>query len=615
MASLLERVASQELLIDAWNETRHRAGEHAGGFEEAQQFSRVAAKRLATVSSELLAGTWTPSPVRSARIPKSSGGWRQLGIPPLTDRIVERAILTVIDPVLDPLLLPWSFAYRRGLGVPDALRALAELRDDGSQWAVRGDFENCFDAIPRLAVIAKLREIIDDAALVELLALLIRRPVEGRKLSPLFANLYLDSFDRALLRHGHTVVRYADDFVIPVADRATAEHVVSAAQREAAALGLTLGEQKVSVHSFEEGIPFLGALTTAATSPPMHRFDHPQATTVFVTTPGAVLRSRGHRLRVEFPSDDPDAGDTSWSIAYERVRQIVVFGRAHLTTPLMQQLLSRGIDLSLLSDQGQYFGRLQGAVGANPFLRAAQYGIAQQPERQLDLARRIVAGKINNQRALLLRRQRHAGLRLDTPIERLSNARMRVRTARTLNELMGVEGAASREYYAAFGALLDDGFTFSTRRRRPPPDPVNSMLSFGYTLLIQEIISAIETTGLDSCEGVLHSRRVGRPSLALDLVEEFRTTIVDAVVLRAINTHIIRPEHFEYPDNAPGMCRLTADARKAFLREYERRQLTLVTHPSTGRRVSYRVAAGLQARDFAAELQGSTRRYEPMVWK
>jgi CRISPR-associated protein Cas1 len=241
--------------------------------------------------------------------------------------------------------------------------------------------------------------------------------------------------------------------------------------------------------------------------------------------------------------------------------------------------------------------------------------LASSPEYRLDIARRIVAGKITNQRVLLLRRQRSSGVRLDVSVERLAAARLRAATATSVNELMGVEGAATREYFHAFGSLLPSSFEFSIRRRRPPPDPINSMLSFGYTLLVQELISAVESSGLDSSEGVLHSRKVGRPSLALDLVEEFRSVIVDSLVLRLVNTGAITPESFDYPEVSTNVCRLSNDARRTFLREYERRQLTLTTHPGTGRRVSYRVAAGLQARQLAAELQGGKTTFEPMVWK
>jgi Retron-type reverse transcriptase len=164
-------------------------------------------------------------------IPKSSGGTRDLAVGAIEDRIVERALLGVLDPLVDPLLSPWSFAYRRGLGVKDAVRALAEARESGARWIVRTDFDECFDLIPRWPLLQRLAEVINDADLVGLVQRLVSRPVVGEQrstglglhqgggLSPTLANLYLDAFDRRMMTLGYQVIRYGDDIAIPVADR------------------------------------------------------------------------------------------------------------------------------------------------------------------------------------------------------------------------------------------------------------------------------------------------------------------------------------------------------------------------------------------------------------
>ena len=174
---------------------------------------------------------------------------------------------------------------------------------------------------------------------------------------------------------------------------------------------------------------------------------------------------------------------------------------------------------------------------------------------------------------------------------------------------MGHEGAATREYYRAWREAIGPDWGFTARQRRPPPDPVNAMLSFAYTLLTSEAIAALSTARLHPAIGFLHQARWGRPNLALDLIEEFRPVLVAAVALRCLTTGIVRAEDFSIePDTG---CPINPRARHAFLAAYERRMLTLFTHEPTGRRVSYRVGVGLQARSLARTILDPDRPYRP----
>lgn len=185
--------------------------------------------------------------------------------------------------------------------------------------------------------------------------------------------------------------------------------------------------------------------------------------------------------------------------------------------------------------------------------------------------------------------------------------------ATSIEEIMGHEGAATREYFSAWRDYLPRDWGFTARQRRPPPDPVNAMLSFGYTLLASEAVAALGAAGLDPAVGFLHQARWGRPNLALDLMEEFRPVIVDAVILRCLATGIVRTEDFiTQPDLG---CRMNPRSRHAFLAAYERRMLTLFTHESSGRRVSYRVGLGLQAWALARTILGPSKPYRPVRWK
>ena len=176
---------------------------------------------------------------------------------------------------------------------------------------------------------------------------------------------------------------------------------------------------------------------------------------------------------------------------------------------------------------------------------------------------------------------------------------------------LGLEGAASRIYFQELARTLAPEWEFGGRQRRPPPDPVNAMLSYGYTILAHETAAAAETAGLDPMVGFLHRHRSGRPALALDLMEEFRPATVDVAVRRLIATDQVRPEQFD--DDPAAGCRMSPDARTAFLAAYERRMLTLTTHELTGRRVSYRVALSLQAKALARSLLDPSAVYQPHI--
>lgn len=619
MGALLDEVAGEQRLLEAWAEVFRRAGNDTTVTRGVASFARDPARRVAALSRQLAGGTWEPGPVSTVRIPKPSGGDRRLGVPSVADRVVERAVLGVIDPLVDPELLPWSFAYRRGLGVRDAVAALVDARDDGYDAVVRLDVADCFDHVARGKVLRRLRVILGDDELCEVLRRVLYRTGRGRSrgvpqgspLSPLFANVFLDSFDRAMLALGHQVVRYADDIAIPVASVDDAGDVLALATTELGRLGLRSGEDKTATQRFSDGVVFCGEQVTAGTGRRPDRSDHPMEASVYVTTEGSLLRSRNRRLVVEAPGG---GSEQDWRLGFDRIRQVTVFGRVGLTTPLIHQLLSRNIDLVFLSGTGRYFGRLAGATGADPFLREAQYRVAADASLSLGLAQRFVRGKIANQRSVLLRSARRSHPAVVTALERLGAARDRVAGTCGISELMGVEGAAAREYFGALGVVLEET-GFRVRRRRPPPDPVNSVLSFGYTLLVQEVIGAVEAAGLDPYRGFLHRPKVGRPSLALDLVEEWRPMLVDWLVVRLFSSGRLGVSDFEYPDGDGGMCRLGGDARKVVLSGFERRMLTLFSHVGSGRRVSYRVGLSLQALALASLVREGSVDYRPVAWK
>ncbi|MDW8005914.1 MAG: CRISPR-associated endonuclease Cas1 [Thermomicrobium sp.] len=281
---------------------------------------------------------------------------------------------------------------------------------------------------------------------------------------------------------------------------------------------------------------------------------------LYVVEQGAVLRRSGELLVVERD------GETLARVPLLRLQLVLLFGNVHVTTPTLAVLLERGIELVLLTADGEYRGRLVGPESGSAELRIRQLEAARDEALALDLARRFVRGKLRNQGVLLMQyRDRHPDI--PRAIDAIRDALQRAARAGGHGGLLAAEGYGSGAYFSALATLFPSTFPFPGRQRRPPPDPVNALLSLGYTLLTQRAVSALRAVGLDPQVGFLHQLRPGRPSLALDLIEEFRP-VIDALVLELLTRDQLQPEHFAPPHPERGV-RLTPDGLRLFLASWE----------------------------------------------
>lgn len=284
-----------------------------------------------------------------------------------------------------------------------------------------------------------------------------------------------------------------------------------------------------------------------------------------------------------------------------------------MTSTLLQRFAEQRLDLVWLHDDGRYAARLAPLTGGDSTRRLCQYGTVTDPPAALAIARQMVGGKIANMRSGLMRAarsQQHPDIAAHTG--RLAAARLQALDADSATRLLGHEGAATRDYFTGLASTLGEEWDFTSRQRRPPPDPVNAMLSFAYTLLLSEAVSACALAGLDPHLGVLHTPKNDRPSLALDLIEEVRPVIADAVVVRLIRTRQLTPADFTTTENG---CRLDDAARRRFLAAFEKRMLTLVHHPAEGRRISWRQVLHAQARQLAAAFEDRATSYTTVNWR
>lgn len=330
--------------------------------------------------------------------------------------------------------------------------------------------------------------------------------------------------------------------------------------------------------------------------------------TLYLTEPGSRLEKEYNRLRVK----DKD-GNSLMVVPVNRVTEVVLVGYSGLTTPAMHILLEHGIGVTLLNTGGKIRGRLSPPTGKNIPLRTAQYTRSTDPHFQLELSRALVNGKLRNSRTIARRLIRNIENPPPGQFDRIITALKAAKTAADIPTLMSHEGQAAHAYFAILRRALHHPLPFGSRSRRPPRDPVNALLSFGYSLLTAGVISALEIVGLDPYCGFFHRTAYGRPALALDLMEEFRPIIADSVILTAINKKIITANDFQPAlGNTPGIY-LTRSGLKKFLAQYTRRMQTTVFHPLANHPLTYQKILEVQARQIAKFIQNEVDKYRPFV--
>lgn len=335
--------------------------------------------------------------------------------------------------------------------------------------------------------------------------------------------------------------------------------------------------------------------------------------TLFVSTPGAYVRLDHETLRVELE------GKTVIQVPLLHLGGVVLIGRVSITGEALRRCAADGRTVAMLDEGGRFQARVVGPTSGNVLLRKAQYDAQADAHRAREIARMVVAGKLRNSRQTVVRaareqRRPEPAEALRTAADRMERLLGQLRTVEDLDQVRGVEGQAAALYFQVFPHLLTvppEEFAFRTRSRRPPRDRVNALLSFCYALLTTDCTGAVEGVGLDPQFGYLHVLRPGRPALALDLVEEFRSAVADRLVLTLINRRQIRPEHFE--DRPGGSARLTLDGRKLVLAAYQKRKQEAVPHPLLKEPVPLGLAPHLQARLLARHLRGELEEYPPFV--
>lgn len=340
--------------------------------------------------------------------------------------------------------------------------------------------------------------------------------------------------------------------------------------------------------------------------------------TLYVTIENAWLYKDGENAVVKAD------GVERARIPVHLLGSIVCFGAVGVSPALMGHCAALGVCISLMSRSGRFLARVEGPVSGNVLLRRHQYRITDHEAMTASIVRNVVTGKILNQRTVVRRALRDHGGKVPEAVRarlvacerRLSDTARRGARSDGTATLRGIEGEAARSYYGVFGDLVlneDPEFSFNGRSRRPPLDRVNALLSFFYSLLVHDCRSALESVGLDPAVGFLHRERPGRPSLALDLMEELRPVVADRLALSLINRRQLSVHDFDMA--VSGAVRLREGARKSSLVAYQERKKDEMMHPFLKEKTTLGLVPFVQATLMARRLRGDLDGYAPFLWR
>lgn len=337
--------------------------------------------------------------------------------------------------------------------------------------------------------------------------------------------------------------------------------------------------------------------------------------TLYVTTPSFFIGISGESIILK------EKDKVMYRIPLHNLESIIIFSYSGFSSKLLRKCMEYGISISVLSSNGQIYGRFQAPSKGNILLRKKQAEIAMSEEKSLEIAKNMILAKVTNSRNQLMRFRNQYKIRIDPvplnhSIDLLKKEKNSILATTSKDELRGIEGRAQADYFSVFDELiLNDSvfFNFNKRSRRPPCNAVNALLSYAYSLLTCECASALESVGLDAYMGFNHVDRPGRASLALDLVEEFRSVIADRIVLKMINLGQFKENDFILQGS--GAVLLNDSSRKKFLSIWQQEKQNKLSHPFLDEKIEWGLLPYVQALLLNRHLRGDLSQYPPFFWR
>lgn len=655
------RLQRLSVLRSGWHRVQANGGSAGGDRVTVNDFAHDAEDELVILSRDLAIDIYRPGPVRRVPISKKSGDVRWLSIPCVRDRVVQSALHQILSPALEKEFEPESFGYRPGRGHRDAVALAERWLGEGFEYVVDADIESFFDSVPHNRLSDKLIAATADPDLVRLVERWLRAAdadsdakglPQGAPISPLLANLYLDDLDETFRQRGIRLVRFADDFVILCRSRKRAREVLDDLTDFLREDGLTLHPEKTRIRSHGDGFRFLGQvlvkaaaraqtaddaeplaalqdlrdavlddeIDTAATRPareprplvPKVR-TAPGLRPLYIYGDDRRLTTRNQSFTVQ------EDGRDALVVHHSRVDRIELGPDADIDAEALRLAAENAIPVALVTAGGTPLATCAPGTLRWGRRQMAQAATALDPGRRLHIACAIAWARLHNQKDLLYRLNRPRRTKASRPevkdaARRIGRIARKLSRAKSVEEVLGIEGEAGKLYWPAYGACLMHDFTLPLRGRRDRASPAAVLLDFASALLAREVEALVHKAGLHPAFGILHtSRRDGSPC-AWDLMEPYRAPLAESVTAQALNNEEVRRSDLER--DADGAFRLRPTGRDNFIRTWERALEGPVEDPRSGNKVSWRVLIRNDIYQFAhaAELG---RPYTPylMNWK
>lgn len=606
---------------------------------------------LVRLARQLEAGEYNFPPLEGVLIEKPKGGQRALAVPPLLDRVLQRAVAQMLVHIIEPVMYARSFGYRPGRNRMQARDLIQRLVREGYSWFFESDIDSFFDAVDPTLIYNRLMSLLPDDTAVDRIMRWITAPVrfqgrlvqrgglpQGSPLSPLLANLVLDDFDRDLVAAGFMPVRFADDFIVPCKSREQAQRASEVVLASLGEKGLSLNDDQTRIARFADGLKFLGyrflndlAIETrkprrgskvAAEAPHPESWharisdDHPPdctvqqepndedmqssvevgfgqagraGTLVILSEPGCVVFTREGRLW----SQHEDAAARMIG-PWNEIGGLLLMGYQRFTQTALHRAMEHRIPVYFTDGFGRLKGTLHGT--SNPdkhLLWLKQIEACRRTDLTMQVARELVAARLHHQGQVLRRR----GVDGKT-LRRLKQLQKKTTSAPALEILRGIEGSATRVYFGTIGRLLPGWVGFEGRNRRPPRDPFNALLSLGYSMLYSHTDTLVQVAGLMSSHGFYHQPRGRHAALASDMMEPFRH-LIEGTAVAQLNRRQLSDSDFQIDEN--GACRLRVSGRHLFLRGLAKRLAGSMTN-SDGQSMSGHEHLYAQAGTLASSL-------------
>ena len=605
-----------------------------GDGQSIDAFVKRLPQAITTLSGRLRNGTYTPRALRSHAIDKKDGHKRLLTIPSVSDRIVQTSVAQILTPLIDPTFSDDSFAYRPGKSVQQATSRISALYGMGYTWALEADIEKTFDTMPHAPILDRLDAILKGKSgaeqLIDLIALWLVHAqttdgvglAQGSPLSPLLANLLLDTLDDAFDGPNARIVRFADDFLILTRNQESA----LAAQSKATALlgqfGLALKSNETRVTSFDRGFQFLGKLFVRSLVMPAP--DEPDAESadimselaesdaqdaaqdsaghdsggkiLYVTDPDRLVAIEGRSFAVK-----SSLGDTLVRIAPSRVARIELSDRCDLPQDVMRHALATQTHISLINGHGEEVGAVLPPINDRASLHLAQARVCLSPDLSFDLARRIIDGRMRNQRTrLTVLNRKPQDSDVIRAIKDLGRCiRKLPHVTGDISTLRGHEGHAAAIYWPALGRLCR-AHAGAFKRERPAKTPLNAAINYLTAMLARDIRAAVMTAGLHPGFGVLHSATDGHDACVWDLMEGFRARLCEGLAVTLFNRGRLKVDMFE--ERSAGM-HIAPDGRRALIVGYEQALDRTMRSHHTGKKHALRRIMIEEARALSRHFQ------------